>query len=120
MLSPVVDTSLWKKIELYCLNHKEPVPMEIVQNEAIFKTPFYACSDQIHDRGHCANRLNLDDYKELIMKFCQVISQEDAMFSDFTNYEFDYFRSRQKIHVKVLKYSEERICLGIYNVTILG
>lgn len=107
----------WGHITVWCINHDEPIEMIILSNTEQIKTPFYACPYNNTDQK-CANRMNLDDYQGLILKFLDMIA-EDA-FSDFTNRTFSYKGSRHKIFVKVLKYEKDDIRLGIKNKTILG
>ena len=112
---------IWNRITVYCLNHDDPVPMSIISNTEKIKTPFYACKHYLGDEEHprCANRLNLDDYQGLVLKFCDLVSQYGPS-TDFNNYKFDYKGARQKISVRVLKYTDEEIRLGIKNRTVLG
>lgn len=115
---------LWSRVSIYCMNHEEPVKMEIASNTEQIKTPFYACKQYFpenQDKEHppCPNRLNLDDYQGLVLKFCETVSKGGFM-TDFTNYGFDYKGTRQKISVKVLKYTDKEIRLGILNRTVLG
>ena len=114
-MSNTTLSGIWDKISIYCLNHEKPVKMEILQNNAVIKTPFYHCVAE----SPCANRLNLDDYQGIVLKFLELIS-EDMFCTDFTNYAFDYRGARQKIHVKVILYTENKIKLGIINRTVLG
>ena len=110
-------TNTWEYITIWCLNHEEPVKMEVLTNTEQIKTPFYACTRN-NDEEKCANRMNLDDYQGVVLKFLDMIA-EDA-FSDFTNRSFTYKGARQKLFVKVLKYTKNDIRLGIKNRTILG
>ena len=102
--------NVWERITVYCLNHDEPLKMDIVKNSELIKTPFYACehykkSDN-PEKAPCSNRLNLDDYQGLVLKLLSVISEE-GITSDYTNYRFEYRGPRQKIFVRVLKYSDK-------------
>ena len=117
-----VVKGLWSRIEIYCMNHPEPVKMEIISNTDVIKTPFYACKYYVNgDEEHsvCPNRLNLDDYQGIVIKFSEIVS-EDILNTDYTNYSFTYKGARQKIKVKVLKYTDNDIRLGILNMTVLG
>jgi len=107
----------WEHISIYCINHDEPEEMEIISNTEHIKTPFYACKKNSSSEK-CANRLNLDDYQGLVLKFLDMIADEP--FTDFTNSTFSYKGARQKIFVKVLKHTQEDIRLGIKNKTVLG
>lgn len=114
--------NMWNRITIYCLNHEDPIPMKIINNTEKIKTSFYACSNYApadNNEKSCPNRLNLDDYQGLILKFMDIVGSRDG-FTDFTNYNFTYKGSRQKITVKVLKYTEKEIRLGIYNNTVFG
>lgn len=113
--------NVWDKIKIYCLNHDEPIEMHIIQNTEQVKTPFYACSNYGGAGGvePCYNRLNLDDYQGLILKFLDVIGSDDSLCTDYTNYSFEYKGTRQLIKVRVIKYSENEIHIGVLNKTVL-
>jgi hypothetical protein len=118
-----VVTGIWNRITVYCMNHNEPVPMSIANNTQLIKTPFYACSNyfpenQDADNPPCPNRLNLDDYQGLVLKLINYIS-ENGPTMDYTNYSFEYRGVRQKISVRVLKYTNSEIRLGILNRSVL-
>ena len=104
---------IWGKISVWCLNHKEPVLLQVMQNEEFVKTPFYACPE-----SGCANRMNLDDYQDIVFKFLDIISQNPI--ANYSNYSFNFKGHRHAYHVKVLKYSDKEIRIGIKNTTILG
>lgn len=113
--------NLWDKIKVYCIhNHEKPIEFQLQTG----KTTYYGCPkwhEENREPGErkCANRLNLDDYQGLVLKFLKVISDSEKDFTqvDFTNYEYDYNGPRAKIHVKVLKYTDSEIRLGILNKT---
>lgn len=110
----------WDKISIWCMNHDIPLKMEITQNMQNFKTAFFACENRARENSShktCANRLNLDDYQGIVLKLFDIIASDP--FCDFTNKTFDYKGARHKIHVKVLVYTDDEICLGILNRTIL-
>ena len=114
--------NLWDKVTIYCLNHETPEPMEVIKNVESVKTPFYACKhylDSKENGTYCPNRLNLDDYQGIVLKLMDEIS-DAGMIGDFTNFSFNYKRTRQKTLVRVLKYDNEEIRLGIYNCTVFG
>ncbi len=122
--------NIWNKISIYCLNHETLVPMEIMSNTKIIKTPFYACSSNIEEKHDelvftngigkgCPNRINLDDYQNMILHFIDIVERE-GIGTDFTNYSFYYKGARQKLFCKVLKFTDNKIKLGVKNVTILG
>ena len=106
-------TNTWGRVKIYCLNHDEPSKMYLFENLEKIKTPFYRCQ---HD--DCPNRLNLDDYQGLILKFLDDMEAEPT--TDFTNYGFSYRGARQKINCRVLKFSDKEIRIGILNTTVLG
>lgn len=105
---------IWNRISIWCLNHDKPRPMGIQSNTELIKTPFYVCPDY----PECSNRLNLDDYQGLVMKFITEVSK-DMYGTDYTNFTFTYRGARQKIFVRVLKYTDDDIRLGILNKTVL-
>ncbi len=116
--------NLWNRVTVYCTNHDEPVKMKIAENREKIKTPFYACEHYFpegQDDGHsyCPNRLNLDDYQGLVLKLMGIVSDAGFM-ADLTNYSFDYKGTRQKISVRILKYTDSEIRLGILNRSVLG
>ena len=122
--------NIWNKITVYCLNHKEPVPMVIMSNTKLIKTPFYTCSTTIEGEGvdakfdgnaglNCANRMNLDDYQNMVLKFINMIEKEPPT-TNFENFSFYYKGARQKLYVQVLKFNDKEIRLGVKNITILG
>lgn len=118
--------NMWNRIKIVCMNHEEPAEMVLIENTEVIKTPFYACKHYGHlDNGTaenedvCFNRLNLDDYKGVVLKFMDIIASEEFT-TDFTNFKFTYKVARQKIKVKVLKYTQKEIVLGVLNATVLG
>lgn len=121
-MTGTVITNFCDKISLYCINHDEPVPMKVISNTEMIKTPFYACGNYLPEDKNikpCSNRLNMDDYLGIIEKFMDVIINGELM-ADYTNYEFTYRGTRQKILVRCIKYTEKEIQLGIKNQTVLG
>lgn len=116
--------NLWSRVTIYCMNHDVPRPMEVVKNTERIVSPFYGCSQYIPSllkAGDvpCPNRLNMDDYQGIVMKFSDAVSQEPPG-TDFTNYQFVYRGGRQKTTVRCLKYSDDEIRLGIINNTVFG
>ena len=107
------------RITVYCLNHKDPKPMNMVTNTEHIKTPFYACADYISNEKPCPNRLNLDDYQNIIIKLLEKI-EEIGPGGNLTNYTFIHKGTRQRIKVRVMKYDDDEIQLGILNMTVLG
>lgn len=106
--------NVWDKIEIQCMNHDRPCPMVVLQNEKIVKTPFYRCGGE----NICANRMNLDDYQDVVLKFLDHMAEEP--FSNYTNYSFRFRGHRHSYRIQVLEYSMNRIVLGVWNLTILG
>ena len=116
--------NLWDRITVYCMNHDVPKPMEIIKNSELIKTPFYACENYVKDSSDagtesCFNRLNLDDYQGVVMKFLDIVGNGDFA-ADYTNFAYTYKGPRHKIAVKVLKHESDDIRLGIMNQTVLG
>ena len=110
-------------ISIWCLNHDEPLPMSVISNTELIKTPFYACEKYIPDGSGekpCSNRLNLDDYLGIVEKFVDIVVEEGELVTDFTNFEFTYRGTRQKIFVRCIKYTNKEVRLGIRNQTVLG
>ncbi len=108
---------MWNRITLYCMNHEEPSPMIVIQNLELVKTPFYACRN---DEGKpiCANRMNLDDYQDMILQFMDYVAEHP--YENLTNYSFPYKGRRHSYRVKVLRYTPDQIDIGVKNRTILG
>lgn len=102
---------VWQNVHVFCANHGEHVPLVIRQNEEYVKTPFYACPD-------CANRLNLDDYEDIVLKLLEMIAAKP--FANFENFAFPFRGKRHAYMVKISKYSKDKIYLDIRNTTILG
>ena len=123
--------NVWNNISIYCLNHANPLDneMSIVSNTDIVKTPFYACKSNLDSNSlgeitfsknrNCANRLNLDDYQGLVLKFLSII-EEKGFSSDLTNFSFAYKGVRQKILVTVLEYknNSNKVCIRIVSVLV--
>ncbi len=121
-MNGTIITNFCDRISLYCINHEEPVPMHVISNTELIKTPFYACKNYMPEDSNvkpCKNRLNLDDYLGLVEKFMGIVCGGDFM-ADYTNYEFTYKGTRQQIYVKCLKYTDKEIHIGIRNQTVLG
>lgn len=115
-------TNLWGKIKIFCLNHDEPVEMVVLSNTEIIKTPFYACKNHNPEDKNvqpCSNRLNMDNYQEIVMQFLEQV-EENGLIGDYTNYSFVYKKHQQNITVKVLKWSDKEIHIGILNNNVLG
>ena len=108
-------TNTWEHITIWCLNHDEPVEMMVLTNTEQIKTPFYACTKN-NDKEKCANRMNLDDYQGVVLKFLDMIAEDS--FSDFTNHSFTYKGSRQKLFVKVINCPPETFSMVIPSMTL--
>ena len=116
--------NMWDRITLYCMNHKDPKPMKLVSNTEKIRSPFYGCSKYIKDseapdEPPCPNRLNMDDYQGIVLKFLDIVA-EGGPTMDYTNYSFEYKGGRQRSSVRVLKYSDNEIRLGVLNKTVMG
>lgn len=107
-------SNAWEHISVWCENHDEPRQMKIMQNTEMVKTPFYMCGDG----GDCANRMNLDDYQDAVLKFFSIMA--DKPFANLTNYRFTFKGHRHLYEVRVIKYTTDDIRLGIRNKSILG
>ena len=123
-MSDSLMLGIWNKVKIYCMNHKEPIEMEVVKNTEQIKSPFYGCTQAFPEKinpeeGPCPNRLNLDDYQGIVMKFCDAVA-EFGPAADLTNYSFEYRGGRQRTKVKCLKYRDDEIILGVLNCTVLG
>lgn len=115
--------NIWSRVTVYCMNHDKPVPMQVVKNTELIRSPFYGCSQYIPELQKegvplCPNRLNLDDLQGIVQKFSDIIGEDPG--ADFTNYSFTYRGGRQKTTVCCLKYTDEEIRLGIMNNTVFG
>lgn len=114
--------NLWQHVRFFCINNHDEPPELIIQQG---KTAFYACpkylpENRAADEKMCVNRLNLDDANGIVQKLCTIIEEEDNFgMSDLTNYEFFYRGLRAKVKVKILKYRNDDIRLGILNLTAL-
>jgi len=92
------------------MNHKEPVPLIIMQGD----TPFYACpryfrKDDEHPDGHeaddkmCLNRLSFTKAQSIVDKMMKVVENDRAngiFTADYKGYTFTV----SGIEVTVLKY----------------
>ena len=115
--------NLWNRVTLYCLNHDKPRPMKLVDNTEQMRTPFYGCTKYFPEPDEksfpCPNRLNMDDYQNIVLKFSDVVA-EGGPSNDYTNYEFEYRGGRHRTLVRCLKYTDNEIRLGILNRTVMG
>lgn len=113
-------TNISEEVEFYCNNHTEPIPLKIMTgNSAFYACPKYMLKDETHPDGHeeneraCANRLSFDDAGNILMEFNKLAFEafKNDEFIDFTNtcFKCKYY------DVKVLFYSEDKICFGIVN-----
>ena len=118
--------NLWSKIELYCINHDEPVPMYVYSGSV---TPFYACpkymkKDEAHPNGHeeyergCANRISFDLVQRLVEQL------DKRMSADMANGEIVNYKGL-KLHWKtvdatIIEYTDNKIKLGIINKKEIG
>lgn len=108
--------NLWNRVQFYCIhNHEVPVPFRVQEGPS---SPFYACPKYFPDNREpderpCGNRVNLIDAESIVMKLGDYIeeSEMNGEVANFTNFCFDY----KGIEVKVLKYTDSHIDLGIVN-----
>lgn len=114
-------TNLWKKITFYCMNgHEEPVQMTVQYGESAF----YACPQYFefsneHPDGHfpsdkpCYNRMSFSDAEKVISKFSRIIETDmsDNTVADYRGIRITY----KHIDATVLKYSDQKIKIGILN-----
>lgn len=108
-------TGLFGKVTIWCLNHDEPEEMTLLQNTEQIKTPFYACNN-----NGCANRMNIDDYSGMVLKFMELAEKEGYPAVDLTNFSFAYRGVRHKFQCKILMFNKKEIRIGILNKTVLG
>lgn len=107
--------NLWKRTHFYCSYRHEPT--EMVINDKGDYSMFYSCPKYYpENRGEhepaCPMRLNFVDAEVILEEVSKKIDDESGFDCiDITGDEFDY----KSIHVKVLKYSPERVDLDIYN-----
>ena len=116
-------SNMWSRIKIFCLNHDEPLQMEVTRNLSMNSTAFYACTQYFPEKLSegdvpCPNRLNLDDYQGIVIQFLKEVD-EVPPGTDMTNYIFSYKGTRQKIDVRVIRYDDKEIHLGIINRTII-
>lgn len=118
--------NMWNRVSIYCLNHEKPQKMEVIKNVEKLKSPFYGCNQYMEEtpegESPCPNRLNMDDYQGIVLKFLDYVASDGdkGIVTDYTNFTFEYRGGRHKTFVKVLKYSDDEIRLGILNKTVLG
>ncbi len=108
-------TGMFGKVTIWCLNHEVPEKMELLQNTAQIKTPFYACN-----KDGCANRMNIDDYSGMVLKFMDLAQKEGYPAADLTNFSFAYKGVRHKFQCKILLFTKQEIRIGILNKTVLN
>jgi len=112
--------NLFDGLTVYCLNHEEPVRMDVKSGSSLFYAcPKYMRKDDEHPDGHeeteraCANRISFTDLEKIMEQISQEV--EDAAFA---GQEFDITGLRGKIRTleyRVLKYEPGDIRLGILN-----
>ncbi len=119
--------NLWSRVTIYCMNHDVPRPMKIAKNVEKLRSPFWGCTqylskEECGNEPICPNRLNMDDYQGIVLKFCDIVSADglNALTTDYTGETFEYRGGRQKTTVRCLKYTDDEIRLGILNRTVLG
>ena len=117
-------TNMTDKVVFYCLKHTKPIGMIVKEGVSLFYAcPKYMQKDEDNPDGYekdqeraCANRLSFDDASNIIFKFNKIVEESllNNVIQDFNNYEFDY----KKIHIKILKYSDNHLDIGILNKAI--
>lgn len=119
--------NIWSKISIYCLNHETPLKMDVLQNTEAMRDAFYACenyatipeSQRKKGDKYCYNRIGLTDYQGIIYEFMSLMDKEGPV-ADLTNMGFKYpKKGGSRYEVKVLKYTEDEINLGVLNKSIL-
>lgn len=108
-------TGLFKITKMMCLNHSTPQEMTLLQNTEKIKTPFYACNCD-----GCANRVNIDDYSGLVLKFMEHAEKAGYPAADLTNFSYDFRGPRHKIKCKVLLINKKELRIGVLNRTVLN
>jgi hypothetical protein len=107
--------NLWKIAHFYCSYRHEPKEMQI--NDKGSHSLFYSCpkyypENRTPDEQACPMRLNFVDAEAILNEISKKLDDESGFdCNDITGEEFDY----KAIHVKVLKYTPERIDIDIYN-----
>ena len=109
-----------------CNNHDTPVPMYVYEGAM---TPFYACprymkKDKDHPNGHeefekgCANRVSFEDVRHIVEKLGKQMSEDEAsgVIADYTGMRFKW----KSVDVVVLKYTNNKITLGVSNKKEIG
>ncbi len=118
--------NIWSKISVYCMNHEVPLLMDVVQNTESLKDVFYACenyakipeSQRKKGDKYCYNRVGATDYQGIIEAFLKIMDENPV--SDLTNMGFKYpLKGGSRYEIRVLKYTEDDIQLGILNKAIL-
>ncbi len=110
------------RIRTVCANHTKPKELVFFQNTEVVGSPFYMC--ECRNGGPdgeppCANAVNEADMPDIILMFLDEMARLGPL-SDLTNHSFVYKKRRHKITVKVLKYTDKEIVLGLLNNTLLG
>ena len=108
---------IWDKIEVYCGYHADSgKQMRLIQNTQKIVAPFYVCGTQEED--HCPNRVNIDDYVEIVEKIGAMIAEDPNI--DLTNMKFKHKGRVHRLEVKVLKHSASKIKIAVTNLTLQG
>ena len=110
----------WEYIHFYCLNHEEPIPMTIMEGDtAFFACPHYMIKDEKHPYGReqqekmCVNRLSFAQATKIVDKFMKIIDADgfNAVGTDYKGLKFKV----SGIDVRILKYSQSDIKIGVWN-----
>ena len=113
--------NFWEGLSFYCMNgHDDPVPMTVMTgSSAFYACPKYMLKDEEHPEGHeygeraCANRISFVDAERIVSKLSDEVSAAYLRdeIPDMTGYSFSF----KTINVKVLRFKEGDIRLGIVN-----
>lgn len=110
----------WEYSHFYCLNHEEPIPMTIMEGDtAFFACPHYMIKDEKQPYGReqqekmCVNRLSFTQATKIVDKFMKIIDADgfNAVGTDYKGLKFKV----SGIDVRILKYSQSDIRIGVWN-----
>lgn len=113
-------SNLWERVQFYCSNHEEPIPMIVMQGS----TPFYACpkymlKDEDHPEGHelnevaCSNRISFESSLSVVSALEKLVA-EAGPSADLTHCSFKPSKM-SAIECVVLQYDMACIKIGILN-----
>ena len=107
-------SNVWNHLQLFCLNHAEPVELELVQSDANMKEPYYRCSQEGCLFHGYMQRITFLDYETINEKLEAAMLNMGIMF-DMTNFSYSIPRKEpaKALKVKVIECSSKHIKLGI-------